>query len=265
MSAPLLEFSAVDFSYGHESVLAGVSFAVNPGEMVGLVGPNGSGKSTTLGLAFALLAPQAGAVLVGGKAATDHSRRELALQAALVPQDTLSRFSFTVREVVAMGRNPHLGRFEVERENDRRIVEAALAKTEIAQFADRMLDELSGGERQRVMIARALAQEPRLLLLDEPTSNLDLAHQLEAFNLVRDFVGGGRGALVAVHDLNLASRYCDRIVMLGEARIVADGAPREVLTEENLARYFGIEARVRIEDGIPGVSITAVSPINNQD
>ncbi|MCB0220560.1 MAG: ABC transporter ATP-binding protein [Chrysiogenetes bacterium] len=260
----LLSFESVNFSYGSEPVLREVSFSVAPGEVVGLVGPNGSGKSTALGLAFALLCPQSGTVAMSGRSVGEFSRREIARQAALVPQDTLSRFSFSVRDVVAMGRNPHLGRFHVEGEHDRAVVQRALEQTEVLRFADRMLDELSGGERQRVMIARALAQEPALLLLDEPTSNLDLAHQLECFELVRDFAKESRGALVAVHDLNLASRYCDRIVMLGEGSVAAQGAPREVLSEENLARYFGIDARVRLEPGVPGVSITPVAPIRGE-
>lgn len=261
----LLSFESVNFSYGSEPVLREVSFSVARGEVVGLVGPNGSGKSTALGLAFALLLPQSGTVVMSGRSVGGLSRREIARQAALVPQDTLSRFSFSVRDVVAMGRNPHLGRFHVEGEHDRAVVQRALEQTEVLRFADRMLDELSGGERQRVMIARALAQEPALLLLDEPTSNLDLAHQLECFELVRDFAKESRGALVAVHDLNLASRYCERIVMLGEGSVAAQGAPHEVLSEENLARYFGIDARVRLEPGVPGVSITPVSSIRGED
>lgn len=261
----LLSFESVDFSYGGEPVLREVTFQVAPGEVVGLVGPNGSGKSTALGLAFALLSPQAGRIEMTGQSVSRLSRREIARHAALVPQDTLSRFSFSVREVVAMGRNPHLGRFHVEGEHDRAVVQRALEQTQVLAFADRMLDELSGGERQRVMIARALAQEPELLLLDEPTSNLDLAHQLECFELVRGFAREGGGALVAVHDLNLASRYCERIIMLGEGSVAAQGSPRDVLSEENLARYFGIDARVRLEPGIPGVSITPVSSIRGED
>ena len=250
----LVEAEGVGFAYGHRAVFEGVALAVRSGELVALCGPNGAGKSTLLRLLLGLHAPSAGQVRLGGEPVTTLSRRQIARRAALLPQDAPVDLPLTVREVVALGRLPHLERFQPEGVADARAVERALEATDVASLAERPVAELSGGERQRVHLARALAQEAPLLLLDEPIAGLDLAHQLQALDLLRTIVDAGRGALVALHDLSLAARRCDRLIFLAEGRIRADGAPAVVLTPEALAEVFAVRAEVRFDgDGRPFV------------
>ncbi len=183
---PLLEARKLGFSYDEGSLIDGLDLACGAGEFVGLIGPNGAGKTTLLQLLMGLLPPQRGGVFLGGEPVEALSRREVALRVALVPQEVSLSFALTVREVVAMGRNPHLGRFAPEGARDLARVQFALEATETAALAERRVDALSGGERQRVLIARAMAQEAPVLLLDEPTANLDLNHQLEVLqNILR--------------------------------------------------------------------------------
>ena len=259
--APLLEARNVGFAYQERPVLAGVSFSIAAREVVGLVGPNGSGKSTLLRLALGLLAADRGDIQVVGRPVAALSRRALARRAAFVPQDTAMEIAFTVRDVVAMGRHPHLGRFQPETEADAEAIRWALAATATEALAERTLQELSGGERQRVILARALAQQATVLLLDEPTANLDVAHQLEMLMLVRRVVEEERCALIAIHDLALAARFCDRIVMLSEGAVVALGTPREVITEARLARYFRIHSRVRWDPELGGLLVLPRAPL----
>jgi iron complex transport system ATP-binding protein len=240
----LVESAGLAFSYGQRPVLQGVDFRLAAGELVALVGPNGAGKSTLLHALLGILTPDAGEVLIAGRPRRELARRDIARQVAFVPQDAPADFAFTVRELVAMGRTPHLGRFQPERRADVEAIERALEATGLRSFEDRMVSELSGGERQRVHLARAVAQETPALLLDEPTANLDLEHQLEVLGLVQGLVRGGKGAVVALHDLSLAARYADRVVVLAEGRVVLSGPPRSVITEDALARWFHIKARV---------------------
>lgn len=264
MSA-LLEVRGLTFAYQERAVLSDVTFSIGAGEVVGLVGPNGSGKSTLLRLALGLLAADRGELQVVGAPVATLSRKALARHAAFVPQDTVMEIAFTVRDVVAMGRHPHLGRFQPETPTDEAAIQWALAATSTQALATRTLQELSGGERQRVILARALAQQATLLLLDEPTANLDVAHQLEMLMLVRAVVQEGRCALIAIHDLAMAARFCDRIVMLSEGAVVALGAPREVITEAHLARYFRIQARVRWEPGLGGLLVLPRAPLPERE
>jgi iron complex transport system ATP-binding protein len=240
----LAEARDVCFGYGTSPVLEGVSLAVSRGELVALLGPNGAGKTTCLHLLLGLATPDAGDVWLSERPVRGMRRTDIARLAAFVPQGSPSDFAFTVREVVAMGRTPHLGRYRSEGPDDARAIEAALEATETTALSERLVTELSGGERQRVHVARALAQETPLLLLDEPTANLDVEHQLQLLGLIRSLVDSGRAAMVALHDLSLAARYADRVVILAGGRLVADGAPSEVITAENLARYFRIVARI---------------------
>ena len=253
----------VDFGYPGRGVLRGITFAARAGEVIGVCGPNGTGKSTLLRLILGLLRPQAGRVCLGGDSVTALDRREIARRAALLMQDSPLELPLLVREVVALGRLPHLRRFETDREADHAAIDAAMELTDTQVLADRRVTELSGGERHRVQLARVLAQDTPLMLLDEPTASFDVAHQLQALRLVRAAAARGRTVLVAMHDLSLAARSCDRILLLGDGRLQADGPPVEALTEENLARLFRVRARVDVDvDGL--LNVVPIEPLEDR-
>lgn len=244
-SLPLVAADGVSFAYGERTVLREVSLAVRAGELVGLIGPNGSGKSTLLRVLLGILPPDAGEVRLGAQCIAALNRREIARRATLTVQDTRVDFDFTVRDIVAMGRAPHLRRLCAEQASDRAAIREALRATNTQSLVHRPITELSGGERQRVHLARALAQETNLLLLDEPTASLDLSHQFEALSIVRAMATAGKGALIALHDLALAARFCDRLLLLAGGTIVAAGLPADVISEQNLLTHFQLRARVR--------------------
>jgi cobalamin transport system ATP-binding protein len=246
MSA-LLTAQDLSFAYDSRQVLKGASLAVEAGEFVGLIGANGSGKTTLLCALLGLLKASGEARLCGDLLWT-LDRQEIARRATMVYQDTRVDFAFTSRDIVAMGRTPYLGRFKPEGAADKKAIARAMRETGTTELAERPITKLSGGERQRVHLARALAQETRVILLDEPTANLDLAHQFEALELVRRFTRAGGAALAAIHDLTLASRFCDRLLLLSGGEIVAAGAPVEVITESNLEKHFELRARVKRDD-----------------
>ncbi len=236
----------ISFAYGSRRVLENVSLAVAAGEFVGLIGANGSGKTTLLRILLGLLAADSGEVILGGDSIKNLTRQAIARRATLVPQDTRIDFDFSAREIVAMGRNPYLGRFTPEQPSDRAAISEAMRATETEIFANRAVTELSGGERQRVAIARAVAQDAPLVVLDEPTSNLDLSHQFDALRLIKNLTRGkGKAALAAIHDLSLAARFCDRLLLLSNGQIAANGEPAAVLTESNLLAHFNLRARVK--------------------
>ena len=237
-----LRFEGVSAAVGGKKLLEGLDFDVQPGEVVGLVGRNGVGKTTLLRIASAVLAPAAGRVTLGGDDVTTTPRRSLARRVALVPQDLHVPFPFRVGELVLMGRAPHQPLLGLESEADVARSLEALDRLGIADLADREITSLSGGERQLVLFARALVQDPAVLLLDEPTAFLDLKHRVEVLAEVRAFAAAGGSALVVSHDLSLAARTCDRVVLLGEGGVVATGTPPEVLRPEPLRRAFDIEA-----------------------
>lgn len=243
-SGETLRFEGVAASRGGRRLLHGIDFEVRPGEIVGLAGRNGVGKTTLLQLANGLLAPTAGRVLIGNTPVRSLRRRAVARRIALVPQDLHVPFPFRAGELVLMGRAPHQPLVGLDGESDVRRALEALARLGIEDLADRSVETLSGGERQLVLFARALVQDPALLLLDEPTAFLDLKHRLEVLREVRRFAASGRGALVVSHDLTLAARVCDRLVLLGEGEVVAVGRPEVVLTPANLKRAFAIDAQV---------------------
>ena len=254
-----LECKNLGFSYQRDRVVDDVSLNFDKGQVIGLIGPNGAGKSTLLKLLMGLSEPAEGLVLLEQRPLKSYPRREIARRISLVPQDVSIGYAFTVREIVAMGRNPHLGSFQPETDRDIELIQSALKKTDLEGMADRRVDQLSGGERQRVFIARALAQETPILLMDEPTASLDLCHQLEILTLVGELAQEGHLVITAMHDLELASRFCHRLVLLSQGGVVADGAPDEVLTADNLKRYFSIEARVEREIGCDrGIRLTAM-------
>jgi iron complex transport system ATP-binding protein len=253
--------SIEDLSVAFDDVQAldDVHLGVERGELLGLVGPNGAGKSTLLGTINGILDPTAGRVTVAGDDVTDLSARALARRVATVPQETSLSFAFPVREVVAMGRTPYRSRFERVSDADHEHTERAMARTDVARFADRAIDEVSGGERQRVVVARALCQNSDALLLDEPTASLDIDHQVRILSLVREFVAEGRAALCAIHDLSLAARFCDRLALVADGELLATGAPEDVLTESNVERAFGTDAAVTSHPvtGTPDVTALA--------
>jgi len=217
-------------------ILDGVRLAVDSGSFVGLVGPNGSGKSTLLRCVYRALRPAAGVVRLAGDDVHAMPSRAAARVLAALPQESAAEFDFTVAEVVAMGRLPHRDHTAT---SDAEICGRAMARTGVGHLADRGFLSLSGGEKQRVLIARALAQQPRVLVLDEPTNHLDIAHQLEVLRLVRD---SGVTALAALHDLNLAAAHCDLLYVIADGRIVASGPPHDVLQPGLLAEVFGVSA-----------------------
>jgi iron complex transport system ATP-binding protein len=220
-------------------VVEDVSLSAGSGRFVGLVGPNGSGKSTVLRCVYRALRPTAGAVRLGGDDLRAMSARDSARRLAALPQEAAAEFDFTVAEVVAMGRLPHQGSVARDTDEDRRTCAAALEGVGAGHLAGRGFLTLSGGEKQRVLIARALAQQPRILVLDEPTNHLDIAQQLEVLALVR---ASGLTVLAALHDLNLAAQHCDVLHVIDAGRIVASGAPHDVLTPDLLADVFGVRA-----------------------
>lgn len=240
----MLRIEDLQAGYGDRAVLRGVSLLVNPGEVVALVGPNGCGKTTLLKAVTRVVPWIAGDVFAGEASVRDLSTRELSRRIAVVPQNPQLPLGYTAGEAVLMGRTPHLGFLEQEGPGDFRSVEAALARVGAGQLAGRRVDELSGGERQNVVLARALAQDTPILLLDEPTANLDIGHQISVAGLVRELAASGLAVLAAIHDLSLASLYSDRIALMWNGRIFRLGRPEEVLTEENLREVYGAEVTV---------------------
>ena len=243
----LLEVRDASFAYAAARreaarvlALERVSLRAGAGELVGLLGPNGAGKSTLVRLAAGLARPTSGEVRLAGLDPFTAPRREVARVCALVPQEPRVAWPFTVREAVMMGRASRQGLLAVASRFDRGAVDGALAACDLVHLADRRLDALSGGERRRVFFARALAQEPRVLLLDEPTAFLDLAHQVAAMRMAEVAARAGLCVVAVLHDLNLAAASCDRLVVLSSGRVVAEGAPAEVLSAERVREVWGV-------------------------
>jgi iron complex transport system ATP-binding protein len=246
MTNPILQTRDITGGYDNGDILHGVSLDLQEGEFLGIVGPNGSGKSTLLKALSGLLPHVRGKVTVGGRAIDEYSPREHAQWIGLVPQITVPMFAFSVRDVVEMGRHPHIGRFASPIESDGQAVDEAMRLTDIEHLRDRPVDQLSSGEYQRVTIARALAQQPRILFLDEPTAHLDLGHQMDIFSLlVRLSSERGLAVICVSHDLNLAAEYCKRLALFSMGSIFAIGDPAEVITEENLKSVYGTLVCVR--------------------
>ena len=241
----MIEARGLSCGYPGRMVLSGVSLTVSAGEFVAVLGPNGAGKTTLLLALTGLLPSAAGEVRIMGEPLSRLTVRERALRLAVVSQDGAVRLPFPCREVVRMGRFPHEARFRMETEADREAVERAMVLTDVASLADRLVTNVSGGERQRVMLARALAQETPVLLLDEAVSAMDVHRKMEAFQvLCRMNREEGTTVLAVLHDVNLAALFCRRIVMLREGRVVADGATEEVLTPEVLSEVYRARALV---------------------
>jgi iron complex transport system ATP-binding protein len=243
--ATALDVSSLTVAYGARVALRDVSLSLPVGELLGLVGPNGSGKTTLIRAVSGVVAPQAGGVSLNGDDTLRLSPKEVALRVAVVPQNPQLPPAFTALELVLMGRTPHLKLLQGEGQGDLRAARRAMLATDTWELAGRRIGELSGGERQRLLVARALAQETPLLLLDEPTAHLDVGHQAATLRLMARLCRSeGKAVLAAVHDLTLAAQFCHRLVMLHQGRVIAEGAPGEVLTRERLRQIYGTSLHV---------------------
>jgi len=241
-----LKISGIDCYYGSIKALDNVNFSVREGEFIGILGPNGSGKTTALRAISRTLKPRVGTIFLDDENIYDIENREVAKNVAVVPQESISTFDFTTLDIVLMGRNPYIDRFRQESREDLAIAKRVMELTNTWSFAERPVNELSGGEKQRVIIARALTQEPKILLLDEPTSHLDLSNQLEIMDLIKHLCETKKLLIIAVfHDFNLAARYCDSIILLKEGKIVAVGKSDETLTSENVRKVFNVDTIVK--------------------
>jgi iron complex transport system ATP-binding protein len=251
--------SGISFGYGRSLVLDHVTIEVPEGSLLGLVGPNGAGKSTLLRCLYGSLRAREGTVRLDGVDLTHLDRKSVARAIAVVPQRCEVAFPVTVRHFVAMGRFAHQSWIGGASSIDRDVTDACLREMNLGEIPDRAVDELSGGEFRRVLIAQALAQEPRILLFDEPVQQLDLLHQLEVMEFARSFTRrGGTSALVVLHDLGLAARYCDRMALMQRGRIVAEGTPDEVLTAETVRRVWNVRAAI---ERSPAIGALQVIPI----
>ncbi len=255
--------SAKDLHYevDAQTLLDCVDLSAERGQLVGLIGPNGAGKTTLLRVIAGILSYSEGVVLLEGSDLKHATPRDIARALAIVPQIAPYTQGFTALELVLMGRYPHMGRLQIEGKQDNLIAREAMRLTETEQFTDRTLDTLSGGERQRIFVSRALAQQPRVLLLDEPTSNLDILHQLKVIGLVRKLVDGGLTAIAAIHDLQLAARYCDRLVLMKAGRVLAQGSPEDVLTPDTIASSFGVNVSVYRDPIAGALTLSLIGPV----
>ena len=255
-----LEVKRVSFSYDSVEALRDVSFKLNQGQILGIVGPNGSGKTTLLRCINRVLKAKSGVVLLDDINLALIRQKEIAQKIGVVPQNSTHRFPFTVFDIVLMGRFPHKGRFDKEKEEDFDIVRRSLSLSGISHLAERLITEVSGGEHQKVIIARALAQEPQVLLLDEPTLHLDINHQLELLELLKVLARKENLIVIMVsHDLNLAARYSDRILILKEGKIYQAGLPEEVLTYQCIKEVYGIEVEIIQSSVTNSINIVPIS------
>jgi iron complex transport system ATP-binding protein len=261
----VLNINNVDCYYDSVKIVENVSFSVKTGSFVGILGPNGSGKTTLLKSISRILKPKKGAIMLEDQDIYTLKPVDLAKRLSVVSQGTVIAFSFTALDVVLMGRSPHLSRFASESEKDVEIAKRCMAYTGTLNLADRLITELSGGERQRVIIAKALAQEPHVLLLDEPTTHLDVSNQFEIMSILRQLCNENKLLVVGVfHDFNLAANYCDSLILLKDGKIVDAGKSEKVLTPQNIKTIFGIETLVRENPITKSVYVLPVSVSHNQ-
>ena len=242
----MLKLEDINFSYEKQKILHKINFHLEENEFIGIIGPNGSGKSTLLKNISKLLSPDSGYIYLDKGLLNDYSYKELARKMAVVPQDTEVNFNFSVYDLVMMGRNPYQDRWGRVTETDKKKVEEALRLTDTKKFQDKSIQKLSGGERQRVIIARAIVQEPELLLLDEPTASLDINYQRNIFDLISDLNDELEMSVLAVsHDLNLISQYCERLILLSQGNIHTMGKVEEVITKENISEVYNTEVDIK--------------------
>jgi len=252
----MIEAKALDYRIGETDILRGVDIRVDAGEFFGIIGPNGSGKSTLLKLLSGIERAQRGDVSLGGRELGGYARKELARLLAVLQQDALPPLGYTVREVVEMGRYPYQSWLGGEKEDPEELIGKVMEKLDLTRLSDRPVSELSGGERQRVALAKTLVQEPNVLMLDEPTTFLDIGFQLQMMDYIRDWQRDNGLTVVAVlHDLNLAAQYCDRLLVLHGGRVAAVGKPEEVLVPELVNEVYGTEPIVlrHPDSGVPQI------------
>lgn len=241
----MLQTRDLYYSYKEKSVLEDISFDLIPGEILGIIGPNGCGKTTLLGNLNKNLSPKGGCVMIHDTDLEDLKKKEIAQEIAVIPQTNEIKFSFTVKEIVSMGRMPFQEAFQGESYDDIAIIEDAIEKAGITDMSERYINTMSGGERQKVIIARALAQTPKILLMDEPTLHLDISAQFDILDLIQSLSREeGLTVVIVSHDLSMAARYCDRIMMIYDHRIHAIGDTEDVLTPENMRTVFNVEAEL---------------------
>ena len=258
------EVKALEYTYGEYLVLDGIDLPVIDGEVIGILGPNGCGKTTLLKNLNKNLSPVAGCVMLDGEDLKDLTKKDIATKIAAVPQTNEIHFAFTVRDIVAMGRMPFQSMMGGESSEDSRIIEEAIERIGLSKYRDRRINTMSGGERQRVIIARAIAQTPKILLMDEPTLHLDISMQIDALKMVHKLSKEtGLTVVIVSHDLPLVSRYCDRIVMIHDHKIFAVGTPEEVLTPENMRIVFNVDAELT-KDGKTGMNTVTIHDSLNE-
>lgn len=244
-----LEVTDLGYEYSEKKVLESISFNVRPGEILGILGPNGCGKTTMLKNLNRNLSPHKGCILLDGTDLEEMHKRDIAKRIASVPQSNEIRFAFTVREMVEMGRMPFQEAFRGNSSEDERIVDESMELTGISGMSDRLINTMSGGERQRVIIARAIAQSPEIILMDEPTLHLDINMQFEVLDLVSDLAKRkGLTVIIISHDLPMVARYCDRMILIHDRTVYAEGTPEEILTPENMRTVFNVDAKFEIDE-----------------
>ena len=250
MTPALMKLENISFAYETLPVLKDISLSTREQDFIRLIGPNGSGKSTLLKIMGAILKPDSGSIQFKESSLPKINKKLFAQSVSWIPQDHPMVFPFKVSEIVLMGRHPYLSPLSFESEEDFEISQRAMETTMTSQFADRYFNEISGGEKQRVMIASALAQDPEMMLLDEPTAALDLKYQIQILSILKNLNARHKMTLVmAMHDLNLASSFCNRLILLDEGQIVRDGTPEQVLKKDILEQVYGIEVDLGSHDG----------------
>jgi iron complex transport system ATP-binding protein len=250
MTPELMQLENISFAYETSPVIKDLSISVREQDVIGLIGPNGSGKSTLLKIMAGMLKPNSGSILFKNLWLSNINKKEFAQSVSWIPQEHPMVFPFKVSDVVLMGRHPYLSPLSFESKNDFEIAHHAMESTMTSQFADRYFNEISGGEKQRVMIASALAQNPEIMLLDEPTAALDLKYQIQILTILKKLNVDKKMTLVmAMHDLNLASKFCNRLLLLNEGLVVCEGTPKQVLKKDILEQVYNIEVDLSFIDG----------------
>jgi len=257
---PLMELKDVGFAYNGSFRLEGINLSIDAGDFTGIIGPNGSGKSTLVKLLAGYIAPSTGTVLLEGQPLAALNRKTVARKLAVVSQGLHTEFSFTVEEMVRLGRLPHLGRWQAEGPGDSKAVEQALEVTRLTKFRHRYYNRLSGGEAQRVLVAQALAQQPKVLLLDEPTTYMDLAFQQDMFTLMAELNGAGITVVAVLHDINMAALYCKQLVAVQGGTIYTTGSPDAVITQENIQAIYGAQVAIHRHPTVDRPQITMRHP-----